>query len=73
MLQFMGSQRVDTTEQLNGTELHLLKLFMLTMCAQSCPIFCDPMNYNPPDSSVHEILQAKILAWVAISFSIHVD
>ena len=39
------------------------------MCAQSCPIFCDPMNYNPPGSSVHEILQAKILAWIAISFS----
>ena len=26
------------------------------MHAQSCPILCDPMDYNPPDSSVHEIL-----------------
>ena len=30
---------------------------------------CDPMNCNPPGSSVHGILQARILVWVAISFS----
>ena len=29
---------------------------------------CDPMDYSPPGSSVHEILQARILEWVAISF-----
>ena len=38
--------------------------------AKSCPTLCDPMAYNPPDnppgSSVHGILQAKILEWVAI-------
>ena len=28
---------------------------------------CDPMDYSPPGSSVHGILQARILAWVAIS------
>ena len=27
------------------------------------------MNYSPPGSSVHEILQGRILKWVAISFS----
>ena len=31
---------------------------------------CDPMDYNLPGSSVHGILQARILVWVAISFSI---
>ena len=31
--------------------------------------FCDPMGYNPLGSSVHAILQARILEWVAISFS----
>ena len=36
---------------------------------QSCPILCDPMDCNLLDSSVHEILQARILEWVAISFS----
>ena len=29
----------------------------------------DPMDYSPPGSSVHEISQARILEWVAISFS----
>ena len=37
--------------------------------AQSCPTLCDPMDYSPPGSSVHGILQARILEWVAISFS----
>ena len=37
--------------------------------AQSCPTLCDPVDYSPPDSSVHGILQARILEWVAISFS----
>ena len=32
-------------------------------------LFCDLMDYSPPDSSVHEISQAKILDWVTISFS----
>jgi len=36
---------------------------------QSCPTLCDPMDSSPPGSSVHRILQARILEWVAISFS----
>ena len=32
--------------------------------------FCDPMDCSPPGFSVHGILQARILEWVAISFSI---
>ena len=32
-------------------------------------LFCDPMDCNPPGSSVHGIFQARILEWVAISFS----
>ena len=36
---------------------------------QSCPTLCDPMDCSLPGSSVHEILQARILEWVAISFS----
>ena len=30
---------------------------------------CDPVDCSPPGSSVHGILQARILEWVAISFS----
>ena len=37
--------------------------------AQSCPTLCDPMDYSPPGSSVHGTSKARILAWVAISFS----
>ena len=37
--------------------------------AQSCPTLCDPVDYSPPGFSVHRILQARILEWVAISFS----
>ena len=36
---------------------------------QSCPILCIPMDCSPPGSSVHGILQARILEWVAIPFS----
>ena len=39
------------------------------MSLQSCPTLCDPMDCSPPDSSVHGIVQAGILEWVAISFS----
>ena len=37
--------------------------------AHSCSTLCDPMNRSPPGSSVHGIFQARILEWVAISFS----
>ena len=33
-----------------------------------CPTLWDPMDHSPPDSSVHRILQARILEWVAIPF-----
>ena len=36
---------------------------------QSCPTLCNPVDCSPPGSSVHGILQARILEWVAISFS----
>ena len=37
--------------------------------AQSCPILCDPMDCSLPGSSVHGIFKARVLEWVAISFS----
>ena len=36
---------------------------------QSCPTLCDPIDGSPPGSSIPEILQARTLEWVAISFS----
>ena len=37
--------------------------------AQSCPTPSDPMDCSLPGSSVHRILQARVLEWVAIAFS----
>ena len=42
---------------------------MLELVTESCLTLCDPMGWSPPGSSVHGILQARILEWVAISFS----
>ena len=36
--------------------------------SQLCPTLCDPMDCSLPGSSVHRILQARILEWVAMSF-----
>ena len=47
----------------------LFLLLVSVLVAQSCPTLCDPMDCSPPGSSVHEIFQARILEWVAISFS----
>ena len=35
------------------------------LVTQSCPTLCNPMDYSPPGSSVHRILQARILELVA--------
>ena len=37
--------------------------------AQLCPTLCSPMDCSPQDSSVHRISQARILDWVAISYT----
>ena len=39
------------------------------LCAQSCPALCCPMDYSPPGSSAHGTFQARILEWIAISYS----
>ena len=36
---------------------------------QSCPTLCGPMDSSLPGSAVHGILQARILAWVAVPSS----
>ena len=39
------------------------------LVTQLCLTLCDPLDYSPPGSSAHGILQASILEWVAIHFS----
>ena len=36
---------------------------------QLCPTLCGPMDYSPPGSSVHGILQARVLEWIAMPSS----
>ena len=44
-------------------------VYMKVLVALSCATLCNPMDYSPPGSSVHGTLHARILEWVAISFS----
>ena len=47
----------------------ILFMHVNVLVAQSCPTLCTPMDGSPPGSSVHGILQARILKWIAIPFS----
>ena len=61
----------DTTERLNlnlSSQIQNFTLSFIFVCvlvAQPCLTLCDLMNCNPPGSSLHGILQARILKWVA--------
>ena len=46
-----------------------MKVKVKQLVAQSCPILCDPMDCSLPGSSVHGILQARLLEWIAMPFS----
>ena len=57
---------VNVYEEVN---IVIWQMCLLCSIAQSCLTICDPMDGSPPGSSVHRILQARILGWVAISYS----
>ena len=64
----------DTTLMAEREELKSLLMKVKDAAAaakslQSCPTLCDPIYDSPPISSVPGILQARLLEWVAISFS----
>ena len=59
-----------------GKPLHQPCAVCLCVCVCVCvlvvqpaPTLCDGMDYSPPGSSINGLLQARILEWVAISFS----
>ena len=74
---FLSEQRkeIEKTIELERLEISSRKLeipreyLMQMLVTQSCLTLCDPMDCSLPGSSVHEILQARILEWVAIPFS----
>ena len=69
-------ERHETSANLENTPGFHVKYFiywcygqcLLDKPLQSCPTLLDPMDCSPPGSSVHRILQARILEWVAIPF-----
>ena len=52
-----------------GKKFGVVCTYAAAKLLQSCPTLCDPLDGNPPGSPVPEILQARTLEWVAISFS----
>ena len=54
------------------TCMYILYAAAAAKSLQSCPTLCNPIDGSPPGSSVPGILQARILEWVAISFSIYI-
>ena len=50
------------------SEVVIVRKVKALVC-QLCLALCDPMDHHPSDDSVHGIPQARILKWVAISFS----
>ena len=51
------------------TNHHSLKVKVSKLLTQSCQTLCNAMDCSLPGSSIHKILQARILEWVAIPFS----
>ena len=56
-------------ERISGTRNESAQVPAAAKSLQSCPTLCDPIDGSPPGSPVPEILQARTLEWVAISFS----
>ena len=52
-----------------GQSISLRSLWREVIVTQLCLTLCDPMDCSPPGFSIHGILQARILEWVAIPFS----
>ena len=48
---------------------HILRHLRVALVTQSCLTLCNSVDCVPPGSSIHRTLQARILEWVAISFS----
>ena len=64
-----SEQRPHPCSALSCHHLHLPYGVAVVLVAQLCQTFYNPIDCSPPGSSVHGILQARILEWVAIPFS----
>ena len=66
----------DFLEEISGLSHSVVFLYFFALITEegflksllSCPTLCNPMDCNPPDSSVYGSLQARVLEWVAMRF-----
>ena len=69
-----GCKKISKWRKYSGKDRGLhLSLRLCVLITSVVNDFCNPMDYSPPGSSVHRILQARILEWVAIPFSSHLS
>ena len=64
-----GKGKEGGMNQETGTDIYIHTAATATKSLQSCPTLCNPTDSSPPGFSVPGILQARLLEWVAISFS----
>ena len=65
----MINNTAQPLKRYGSASFYLLKMCLCAKSLQSCPTLCDPKDCSLLDSSVHRILQARILEWVPISSS----
>ena len=60
---------IKPEERVIRTSMYSQLIRLPSLCAQSGPTLCDTVGYSLLSYSVHVVFQARILEWVAISFS----
>ena len=63
------NKKIAKDSNLNSTKVYLCFKCCCCLVAKSFLTLCDPIDCNPPGSSIHRISQARILEWVALPFS----
>ena len=66
---FFGYDTESVSNKSKNKQVDLQLQFFCNFLAQLCLTLCDPMDCSLPGSSLHGIFQARVLEWVAISFS----
>ena len=65
----MNVGKAENENHYNFGQKEIGYFYSCVLVTQSCPTLCDPIDCSPPGSSVYGIFRARILEWVAISFS----
>ena len=69
MVQLLWKTELAVPQKFKHRVNHVCVCVYVLLVAQSCSTLCDPMDCSPPGSTVHGILQARIVEQVAISSS----